>query len=187
MGIDADTPGGSAPVVTGAARAAPVTGVARATGVTDAASTTATGVTATATATGVTATATATGVTATATATATAGVAGASTATTVTAGAGVTGAATTSAGVGVRLGTGVGGEVDDLPPTGGRAGKQEQHDRAFRLSHLALPGFTMTKRTTNSTRRLFSRPAAVALVSRGLDELKPLDPRRSLATPWATR
>ena len=98
-----------------------------------------------------------------------------------------------SAGAGVvpsvvpRDGAGVEREVNHLPSAGGQAGQQEEHDPTVQVTHLALPGFTMAKRTTNSTRRLFSRPAAVALVSRGFDELKPFDPSRSLAMPWATR
>src|SRR5580698_8318281 len=111
---------------------------------------------------------------------------GAAPAVTATAG-GAGPAVTAGAGAGARVGTAVDLEMNHLAPAGEGTGKQRQHDRAVRVTHLALPGFTMTKRTTNSTRRLFSRPAAVALVSRGLDELRPLEPKRSLATPWATR
>src|SRR5205814_7905535 len=69
-----------------------------------------------------------------------------------------------------------------LPATGERREQQDQHT-LVQGSHWRLPSFRTMKWTTNSTRRLASRPTAVALDSMGRDELKPLETSLSRATP----
>src|SRR5207302_5176043 len=75
------------------------------------------------------------------------------------------------------------GELHQLLPAPGERRDDQDQETLVEGPHRTPPSFKMMKWTTNSTRRLASRPDSVALDSRGCDELKPLETSLSRATP----
>src|SRR5205823_5316907 len=74
-------------------------------------------------------------------------------------------------------------ELHQLLPAARERGEEQDQETLVQGSHWRPPSFKMMKWTTNSTRRLASRPDCVALDSVGRDELKPLETSLSRDTP----
>src|SRR5207248_2625662 len=71
-----------------------------------------------------------------------------------------------------------------LPAAGERGEEHSYQETVVQGSHWRPPSFKMMKWTTNSTRRLATRPDSLELDWSGRDELNPLETSLSRATPW---
>src|SRR3954463_7103644 len=76
-------------------------------------------------------------------------------------------------------------ELHQLLSASAKREEEQRHDDIVSQgAHRRPPSFKMMKWTTNSTRRLASRPDSVELDSIGREELNPFETSLSRATPW---